>query len=208
MRGSRFGTTAPSFRGSRTHVGASALQTPGAIRSEMQKIDDEIGATDAELSAQAKRHGVTEDYHLSTGWQTSYDGDDKLAQFYVDAWVPFRKAWHDWYSDNKPPTFLSRPLSWLGSLAWNEAPTAEAYQRNLVGMRETARKLGYALHSPDPDVEGMSFADPRRAGVGDAIDAIAKVAKVGLWGGLALGGVFAVAKIVEVSKGSGSGRRR
>lgn len=193
-------------------VGASVFQTPGAIRSEMEKIDGEIKATDAELEAAARARGFDPQGSADNDWRTfsmdwtkkmrpeAYAGTDKVIRFYVDAWSPFRRAWHDWHEDNKPPTFLSRPLSWLGSLAWNEAPTAEAYQRNLVGMRETARALGVKLYSPDPDIEGMSFADPRRKGVGDAVDELARIAKYGLYGALGIAGVIGIAEAVNIAR--------
>lgn len=177
-------------------VGASVLQTPGSIQSEIDKVDGEINAFDAELAAEAKRRGAAEGReHWWSGTEVKYDGNDKIARFYAEAWSPFRQGWHEWKAGNS---------SWWHNFWTNEAPTAEAFQEKLVGYREAARKLGMGVHSPEPDIEGRSFADPRRKSpvdyAGDAADTVMKVAKIGLYGALGLGAAFGIAEIVKVAR--------
>lgn len=177
------------------NVGASVLQTPGSIQSEINKVDGEIGAFDLELAAVAQQHGVVTTADWSTGIVESYAGKDPIARFFVDAWVPFRKAWHGWKAGND---------SWWHNLWTNEAPNAEAFQRKLTGYREAARRLSIPVHSPEPDIEGMSIADPRRKSpvdyAGEAADTAMKVAKYGLYGALGLGAVFGVVEIVKAAR--------
>jgi hypothetical protein len=208
-RGDRFLTATSSARSTRDYVrtfpmvgnvrvGASVLQTPGAIQSEIDKVDGEIGAFDAELEGFAKLHGVVVspgDWIHGIGTTETYDGKDKIGRFYVDSWVPFRRAWHEWKNGNS---------SWWHNLWTNEAPTAEAFQQKLLGYRKAARQIGYPVHSPEPDIEGRSIADPRRRSpadiAGDATDMLMKVAKYGLYGALVLGGMLGVVEIVHVAR--------
>lgn len=189
----------------RTHraiLGASVLQTPGSIQSEIAKVDGEIAATGEEIAAAARAHGgptyTTADalamFEAAAHGQAPAPvatSQDKVVRFYNDVWLAFAHAWKQWRAGNS---------SWWHNLWTNEAPTAEAFQKKLVGYREAARRLGVALHSAEPDIEGMSIADPRRAGIGDALAELGTVGKYALWGGLALGGTFLIVEIVKAAR--------
>lgn len=224
MRGARFLSESEggggSWRGSRALargelVGASVLQTPGGIQSEMAKVDTEIETFGAELEGAVHAAGAPVlKKSPAPGWDAikhklEVDATppaitvQPIVRFYNDVWTPFATGWRSWYHAHD---------GWLHNFLWNEAPNAEGYQEKLAGMMAAATKLGMVVRSPAPDIESKSIADPRRKSpvdlAGDALDTVAKVAKYGLYGGLVLGGAFAVAKIVEVTKSSGSGKRK
>jgi len=191
------------MRGERFIIGASILQTPGGVQSELSKIDHEIDAHDHELAVAVAAHGgnppksiteaVQHGIDIATGKAKPEPTNDPLVNFYHATWLPFVAGWKTWFHDND---------GWIHNLMWNEAPTAEGYQRKLAELRNATRDAGYTFVTPGPDIEGMSIADPRRAGIGEALETLGGAAKIALYGGLAIGGIFAIAKIVETVRRS------
>ncbi len=228
MSGSRFSLVprgrSPASSRFDTIIGASALQTPGGIQSEMAKINSEIEAFGTEVEHTAQGLGaavvphvdaVETAKHASSIWNLAGIGthgdawqkakhdaavattpqavlDQPLVRYYNDAWLPFVTGWRAWYHDHD---------GWLHNFFWNEAPDAEGSQHKLVELRATARKLGMKIMTPEPDIEGMSAFDPRKPGLGDLLDTVAKVGKYALYGGLVLGGAWGVSKVVEAARG-------
>jgi hypothetical protein len=234
-RGDRFLTATSSARATRDYVrtfpivgnvrvGASVLQTPGGVQSELSKVNSEIEGFGTEVENVARNLGapvinvphvdlVDAAKHAIAPWldangkspaweqikaQTAQAGtpkavaDQPLVHFYNDGWLPFVTGWRSWYHDHD---------GWFHNLWWNEAPNAEGFQRKLLDLRATARKLGMKIMSPDPDIEGMSMFDPRRGGISDLLDSLGKAGKYALYGVLGLAGTFGVVEIVKAAKG-------
>ena len=191
MRGERFNTL----------VGASIMQTPGGVQSELSKIDGEFTSMNVEITAAMQAQGsivpaadsaqgviaaVQHGIDIATGKAKPPPGND-LDTFYHTQWLPFFASWKKWYADSD---------GWLHNLMWNEAPTAESFQRKALTLRDNAKRAGFTFQTP-MDIEGMSHFDPRKPGPLDEIETFLKYALIG--GGV-LGGIFAIAKIVEVAK--------
>jgi len=212
-----------SARGARFLVGASWWQTPGAIDSEIDKINAEIQSFDAELVAEVRHRGfdpATVQVQGFTDWiqamaapeiattkeliekgeaaQTKARQDaanaaaanvtDPVVRFYIGTWLPFKKGWDAWKASHG------------GSWWWNYAPDAEGFQDKLVQLRATAKRLGMKITSAEPDREGKSVFDPRRAGVGDALDEAAKIMKYAAYGAAGLGLVWGATMIINTAR--------
>ena len=112
------------------HIGASILQTPGAVVSELDQINDDILALDHEL------HGKIAD---APGYPHSPRTDAE--GFYGLIWSPFIQDWQAWYAKNN---------GWWSNLWWNHAPEAEERREQLITLRERAKQLGIQILSPEP----------------------------------------------------------
>jgi len=112
----------------RTVVGASILQTPGGVQSEMDRINADMMIFSKEISDEIERRGYP-------------DKQDAVTAFYASVWSPFIREWQSFYAANR---------SWWGNLWWNHAPEAETYRDQLVQLRTQARELGMTVTSPDP----------------------------------------------------------
>ncbi len=210
----------------RVEVGASIWQTPGGVASELARINDDVlmfsaeiaawvGAKNpADLEAKAKlvddttwfqhlymggaadvrdalTHQVNErkiaaakaDVHPTTT-DSSRAG---VASFYVATWIPFLLRWSLFYNDNK---------SWTDNVWWNHAPEAEQFADQLGEIREGARKLGMDVRSPEPSKWGKSLLDPSRDPTKPAGE-LFNLAKIAVYGGLALIGIVAIASVAS-----------
>ena len=112
-------------------VGASILQTPGGIQSEMALIDADMQNFGKELA----------DY--VTG-QPGYPHDaprPAIEEFLGSVWSPFYQNWEAWYKANS---------GWFQNFWWNHAPDAEKFREQLVFLRGKARELGVPIYSAEP----------------------------------------------------------
>ena len=96
---------------------------------------------------------------------------------YRQQWIPlFVDGWQPFYSSEKG-----------GSWWHNAAYDAEKYLSQLIQLRKRAKELGVKLLSPDPEEEH------------DASSVMTYV-KYGVYAGIAIGGVWALSKIISAVK--------
>lgn len=171
----------------RAVVGASIWQTPGGVQSELNQINDDINVFG---------HEITEFVTSLPGFPRVEPRWSPVQVWYGGVFSPWWQNWGAFYADNK---------GWWDNLWWNHAPEAEQFAKQLVEMRDVARRLGVGVLSPTPTQFAPSLlADPtdnvfdRTArGVGDALGDVKTFTKVALYGGLALLGVFALTSVTH-----------
>jgi len=167
---------------SQAYVGASILQTPGAIQDELSDINDDFIRFGHEIDKEIERRG----YPTKPG-----SADDPVVKIYTDAWSPLIQTWQAWYANHK---------GWWGNFWWNSAPDAEEWQRKLIELRDTAKKAGMGVVSPAPRPYSPSFLDPHHDIIDttkDVFGDIGKIVKYGVIGALAIGGVVVLSSVAH-----------
>jgi len=167
---------------SAAYVGASILQTPGAIQDELSDINEDFLRFGHEIDKEIERRG----YPTKPG-----SADDPVVKIYSDAWSPLIQGWQAFYAGHK---------GWWGNFWWNSAPDAESWQRKLVDLRQTAKKAGMGVVSPAPEPYSPSTLDPHHDIIDttkDVFGDIGKVVKYGVIGALVIGGVVALSSVAQ-----------
>jgi hypothetical protein len=105
-----------------------------------------------------------------------------------DAFSPFGKAWLAFRSEHKDIPWQNLPLSGT----WDRI---QDFRQKLINLRASAISRGFKI------AKGTEPMDPRKdPSFTDAFKALGDVAKYALYGGLAIGGAWAVSKIVQSAK--------
>lgn len=141
-------------------VGASVWQTPGGVQSEMSRINDGFLAFSHEIFEYLTTHGYPNPTDpVTRGIMTLHDV----------VWTPLIQAWQKFYGDNS---------SWWGNLWWNHAPEAESFNRQLLEVRASAKRIGMPVGSPEPEAFAPSILlDPGKNILDETHDAAKKVAE-------------------------------
>lgn len=177
-----------------TAVGASIWQTPGGTVSEINRINDDINLFGKEVS----------DFVSAL---PGYPGDvgpkyQSLRIWYGSIFSPWWQAWGAFYGKYGGSDSIMGS-AWRANLWWNHAPEAEEFATQLVEMRAAAAKLGMAVQSPTPSKFAPSIVfdptdnivDKAVHGAEGALSDAKTMAKVALYGGLAVAGVVALSSV-------------
>lgn len=175
----------------RHRVGASLWQTPGGVQDELDSINTDFVLFMNEIKEYVFSHGYPDHPEPAT---------KPVVDLYVGVWVPLLQQWTKFYADHK---------GWTDNFWWSHAPEAETFQGRLISVRESAKKLGMKVMTPDPQAYGKSVLfDPHHNVVDDAAEAARKTAadlmtivKVGLVAALGIAGVSAALAVSRKSRG-------
>lgn len=110
-----------------------------------------------------------------------------------DAWNVFRQ---DLLGDDL--TVANDYIHWTNRMKLTRE-TLEGWRNRLLGVREGAKLVGLALHTPDPEPLPKTFVDNIEDFGGNVlhkVDEAWTLGKIALYGGLALGAVLVVSSIV------------
>jgi hypothetical protein len=163
-------------------VGASIFQTPGGIQSELSDINEDFLRFSKEITNEIERRG----YPTKPGSE-----NDPVVKIFVDAWTPLIQGWQAFYANNK---------GWWHNFWWNEAPNAEAWQRKLIELRDTAKRAGMGVVSVAPEPYSRSALDPHHDIIDttkDVFGDVGKILKYGVIGMLAIGGVVLLSSAAQ-----------
>ena len=173
-------------------MGASIWQTPGGIQAELNQINDAFIAFS---------HEIFERVTNAPGYPNPTDATERGIMILHDrVWSPLIRAWQAFYADNK---------GWTDNFWWNHAPEAESYLRQLVEVRESAKRLGMNVQSPTPPNPGRSILfDPEKnvfdesyRGAKRVVEDTFDLAKVALYAALGVGGLAVVIAVSNRTKG-------
>ncbi len=161
------GGRAARWEASRTVIGASMLQTPGGVVSELERINSDMMVFSKEITDFVEAHG----------YPTSVPEEVKpIVSLFTSVWSPFIREWQAFYAKNS---------GWFDNLWWNHAPEAEQYQEQLVAIREQARSLGMAVLSPEP-------AKPAVGPIEAFLSAIFGIFRTIVYAGIAIAGAWSL----------------
>lgn len=164
MAGAYYGRPLPEIR-----VGASVLQTPGAVQSELDQINDDVLAFGKELN----------DKITTLPGYPHADPRPPQEQFFASVWSPFVQDWQGWYQKHN---------GWLGNLMWNHAPEAEEYRKQLIALRDKARGVGIDVQSPEPAAPPKGLVDS----VGEAAWGVLKIILIAAISAIGLGFIISL----------------
>jgi len=144
-------------------VGSSIIDIkwPGQIRDEYRKVNAEFQTLQRELVEQIKQ-GLTPDQNA---WITS-------------TWQPFSSEWFKTYADHGQKSGLS---NWIANPGYGDWENAQTWRSKLRDIWNSARAVGFALHSPAP-----TLPDP--GPLNTLIDGIKSIIKYLVIGALLVGG--------------------
>ncbi len=168
--------------------GASLLQTPGSVSAELHQInvDYESFASEFQQAMASGSSGVNKEQL------------EKLEKLFRDDWTPLLAAWRDFFSKNGD-----------GSWWWNYAPEGEEYLRKLKDIRSSAESAGLHVSTPKPteirDQGVLSNLANAMTGTGDPgkSTGVTGALKAAALAAIAIGGTYAVVKIVSKSTSKG-----
>lgn len=173
-------------------VGASIWQTPGGVQAELNQINDAFLAFS---------HEIFERVTGSPGYPSPADPIDRGIMILHDSvWSPLIRAWQAFYADNK---------GWTDNLWWNHGPEAESYLRQLIEVRESAKRLGMSVRTPTPPQPGRSILfDPEKnvldegyKGAKRVVEDTFDLAKIALYAALGVGGIAVAIAVSNKTKG-------
>lgn len=149
----------------------------GYLREQIDALDAEYLVTGKELNAQLAPCYPPPPSPVNdpASWVNKPAGCYKLFRFQMDVWSPLISSWEVYRKNNED---------------WWEAPWTstdiKAYRERLKQFRERARAAGFLFAGPEP------VTPPET----DVIGGIGRIVKYGVVGGLILGGVFILYKVL------------
>lgn len=134
----------------------------------------------AEAAEASKRFAasgnMTDVYQYITSIAKTAASTNPIVKFIHDQWLPFLATWQTFYAQEKD-----------GAWFHNAAYDGEKYLDQLVQLRRSAKALGIPLASSEPSGEHDDLG-------------ITGLLKIGLYGAIGIGGIWAVSQVVQASR--------